>query len=70
MKIICIEEHAVDLEMTKAAQPALRKEAPYMALSFTSNEAPAARNPHRPTFVTLKEAFARPTGEFSGKVPF
>jgi hypothetical protein len=43
-------------EMAKASQPALQKQAPYMALSFTSNAASAHRNPDRPTFVTLKEA--------------
>jgi predicted TIM-barrel fold metal-dependent hydrolase len=56
MKIVCIEEHAVDLELAKAAQPALQKEAPYMGLSCTSNAASGPPNPHRPTLVTLKEA--------------
>ena len=30
MKLICIEEHAVDLDIAKASLPALLKEAPYM----------------------------------------
>ncbi len=68
MKIICIEEHAVDSEMGKAAQPALQKEAPYMAFSCTSNEACRPRNPHRPTLLTLKEATTLATDLGEGRI--
>ena len=32
MRIICIEEHVIDLDIAKAAQLALQREAPYIGL--------------------------------------
>ncbi|HZA12278.1 amidohydrolase family protein [Mycobacterium sp.] len=37
MKLICIEEHAIDPAIQEAAQPALQREAPYMGLQNTGN---------------------------------
>lgn len=49
MKIICIEEHAIDLEILKAAQPALQREASYIGLQWPAEFCPqAARTPQRP----------------------
>jgi len=58
VKIICIEEHAVDPGLAKATLPIMQREAPYMSLSTTSDVASVLRNPRRPTFVELKEATA------------
>ena len=58
MKIICIEEHAVDLDIMKASQPALLDEAPYIALQSSANSAARPRNPHRPTRVARNETVA------------
>jgi uncharacterized protein len=55
MKIVCIEEHAVDLELAKVTGPVLMKEAPYMAFSCTENVV-QPYNPHRPMHRTLQEA--------------
>jgi predicted TIM-barrel fold metal-dependent hydrolase len=55
LKIICIEEHAIDPAIGKAAGPALQREAPYLALSDTERAASAPRNAHRPTVVPMKK---------------
>jgi uncharacterized protein len=68
MKIICIEEHAVDLDIGKAAQPALLEQAPYMAHQSSSNSASRPRDPHRPTRVTMKEAVTLATDLGAGRI--
>ena len=55
MRIICIEEHALDPDIAKAAQPALQLEAPYIGLP---NPVPRPRLADRPSTVTMKEAVA------------
>jgi uncharacterized protein len=68
MKIICIEEHTVDLDIGKAAQPALLEQAPYMAHQSSSNSASRPRDPHRPTRVTMKEAVTLATDLGAGRI--
>lgn len=55
MKIICVEEHTIDLEMAKAAAPALQREAPYMGDQLNS-QASWPRDSGRPTSVSMREA--------------
>jgi hypothetical protein len=55
MRIICIEEHAIDLDIAKAAQPALQREAPYIGLQ---SSVPRPRLKDRPSAVTIQEAVA------------
>jgi hypothetical protein len=55
MRIICIEEHAIDLDIAKAAQPALQREAPYIGLQ---SSVPRPRLKDRPSAVTMQEAVA------------
>jgi uncharacterized protein len=54
-EIICIEEHAIDLDIAKAAQPALQREAPYIGLQ---SSVPRPRLKDRPSAVTMQEAVA------------
>ena len=56
MRLICIEEHATDAAIDKAARPGILAEAPYFGLMDTANAASAPRTPHRPTMVALPEA--------------
>ena len=55
MKLICIEEHAVDPAIAQAAQPAMQREAPYMELHSRVEAAPP-RPEDRPSLVNLAEA--------------
>lgn len=55
MRIICIEEHALDPDIAKAAQPALQVEAPYIGLQ---SSVPRPHLAERPSAVTMKEAVA------------
>jgi predicted TIM-barrel fold metal-dependent hydrolase len=65
MKIICIEEHAIDLEILKAAQPALQREAPYIGLQ---SSVPRQRHGDRPSAVTMKEAIELGTDIGEGRI--
>jgi uncharacterized protein len=56
MKIICVEEHAIDPATDKAARPAVLGEAPYFGLMDSPRAASRPRNGHRPTMVALPEA--------------
>lgn len=56
MKLICIEEHAVDAAIARAAEPALNREAPYMRLQSSTNATAHARDKHRPSVVEMGEA--------------
>jgi hypothetical protein len=53
MKIICVEEHPIDLARDKAARPAVPGEAPYFGLMDSPDAASRPRNDHRPTMVAL-----------------
>lgn len=55
MRIICIEEHAIYLDIAKAAQPALQREAPYIGLQ---SSVPRPHLEDRPSAVTMREAVA------------
>lgn len=55
MNIICVEEHTIDLDMAKAAEPALLREAPYMGVQARS-DAPWPRGSGRPSVVSMPEA--------------
>lgn len=55
MNLICIEEHTVDPEMAKAAEPALRREAPYMD-TLWEMDAPWPPGSGRPTTVSMRQA--------------
>lgn len=68
MKLICIEEHAIDPAIAHAAQLALRKEAPYMTLQ---SSAAAASNPQledRPHLVEMSDAVALGTDLGAGRI--
>ena len=65
MKIICIEEHAIDLEILKAAQPALQREAPYIGLQ---SSVPRPRLGNRPSAVTMNEAVELGTDIGEGRI--
>ena len=55
MKIICVEEHAVDREMAQAAAPVLLREAPYLRTQQDA-DAPWPRGSGRPAVVSMREA--------------
>ena len=55
MKLICIEEHAVDPAIVKAAQAALNEEAPYFGLASSAG-ASGPTDSHRPTLLRMDEA--------------
>jgi predicted TIM-barrel fold metal-dependent hydrolase len=65
MRIICIEEHAIDLDIAKAAQPALQHEAPYIGLQ---SSVPRPRLADRPSAVTMQEAVALGTDIGQGRI--
>ena len=65
MRIICIEEHAIDLDIVKAAQPALQHEAPYIGLQ---SSVPRPRLADRPSAVTMQEAMALGTDLGQGRI--
>ncbi len=52
MKLICIEEHTIDLAIAKAARPALQREAPYIALQ----PSPGAHTGDRPALIEEAKA--------------
>jgi predicted TIM-barrel fold metal-dependent hydrolase len=55
MKLICVEEHAIDPALAEASGPALLREAPYMAAQAAS-EAAWPPGSGRPTTVSMPEA--------------
>jgi predicted TIM-barrel fold metal-dependent hydrolase len=65
MKIICIEEHAIDLGILEAAQPALQRDAPYIGLQ---SSVPRPRLDNRPSAVTMKEAIELGTDIGEGRI--
>jgi uncharacterized protein len=56
VKLICIEEHAVDPAIEQAARPALQREAPYMGLQNTGNAASQPATGDRPRMLALSDA--------------
>jgi uncharacterized protein len=56
MRLICIEEHAVDVPIVRASQPALDREAPYMRSPSPGRAPHSARTKERPSLVDLSEA--------------
>ena len=56
MKIICVEEHAIDLATDKAARPALMEKAPNAGLLDSPDVASKPRSSHRPTVVAMQDA--------------
>ncbi len=56
MKIICVEEHAIDPATDRAARPAVMAEAPYADLIDSANVASTPRDDHRPAVVAMPEA--------------
>ena len=56
MKLICIEEHAIDPVIENAAQPVLQLEAPYMALLNSGSVASQPRTGERPVVIEMAEA--------------
>ena len=62
MKIICLEEHTVDAEITSASRPTQTSEAGYMAdWGSRVEDEPAAFTGNRPHFVSQKEALSTVT---------
>jgi uncharacterized protein len=68
VKLICIEEHAIDPAIAHAAQPALQREAPYMGLQSSPNAASQPRDGHRPVLVEMSEAIELGTDLGDGRI--
>jgi uncharacterized protein len=58
MKIICVEEHAVDPGLAQASAATILSEAPYMRLCCTPNAASRPRDPQYPTLLSFDDANA------------
>ncbi|BBY38022.1 hypothetical protein MMAN_21560 [Mycobacterium mantenii] len=56
MKLICIEEHAIDAAIANAARPVLQREAPYMGLQGSPDAIADIRRGDRPSLIELREA--------------
>lgn len=56
MRLICIEEHAVDPAIMRAAQPTLYREAPYMRWLSSPKATSHPRDRNRPSVVEMSEA--------------
>ena len=56
MKLICIEEHAVDQPIARAARPILQREAPYMGLQSSPDAITQGSTSDRPRLVERSEA--------------
>jgi predicted TIM-barrel fold metal-dependent hydrolase len=56
LKLICIEEHAIDQAIAQAARPVLQRDAPYMGLQSSPDAAAQTRASDRPSLVELSEA--------------
>lgn len=67
-RLICIEEHRVDTAIAEAAQPLLRREAPYMGLQSSREASAYARAVNRPSLVELTEAIALGTDLGEGRL--
>jgi uncharacterized protein len=66
VKLICIEEHAIDPAIARAAQPALQREAPYMSLQNSHSVAPSPGD--RPSMVEMTEAVKLGTDLGEGRI--
>ncbi len=58
MRLICIEEHAVDRSIAHAASPVVQRDAPYMGLQSSPEAVAQVRTGDRPGLVELREAIA------------
>lgn len=56
MKLICIEEHAVDRAIAQAARPVLQRDAPYLGLQSSPDATAHSRTNDRPGLVELSKA--------------
>ena len=68
MKIICIEEHVMDLDIAKAAQPAVQAMAPYTSHQRSGKASAQPRNPHRPTRTSFKDGIDHGTEFGAGRL--
>ena len=68
MKLICIEEHTIDLAIAKAARKVVEDEAPYMGLQSSPNAASRTRTGERPMLVELNEAIELGTDLGEGRI--
>ena len=61
MKIICLEEHTVDADISRASQPAQTSEAGYVAdWGSRTEDKPAVFTDNRPHLMSPKEAVDHP----------
>lgn len=56
MKLICVEEHAVDPAITHASQSTMDRNAPYLRWQSSPTATAAPRDRHRPVVVEMGEA--------------
>ena len=68
MKLICIEEHAVDAAIAQAAQPVVQLEAPYLGLQSSRSAACQPGAGDRPSLVELGEAIRLGTDLGEGRI--
>jgi uncharacterized protein len=68
MKIICIEEHAIDPATDTAALPVVAEQAPYARMVNSPDVASRPRNGHRPTVVAMQDALALATDLGEGRL--
>ncbi|ORB73954.1 amidohydrolase [Mycobacterium scrofulaceum] len=59
MRLICIEEHTMDADIMRRAQPTLEEEAPYMGLQSSAAAASQSADRDRPHLVEMREAIRR-----------
>lgn len=68
MKLICIEEHAVDPAITRAAQPVLETQAPYLSLQRSSDVVARTGITDRPSLINLTDALTLGTDLGDGRI--
>jgi uncharacterized protein len=68
VKLICIEEHAIDPAIERAAQPAVQREAPYLGLQNTRNVAAQPGTGDRPSLVEMAKAITLGTDLGDGRI--
>ena len=70
MKIICLEEHTLDPAIAKASQPAMARQAPYMAdLGSRFREDQATHTSGRPNLVSPAQAMAAVSAPIDDRLP-
>lgn len=68
MKLICIEEHTIDLAIAKAARPIVEAEAPYMGLQSSATAVGQTPPGDRPRLVELNKAMEMGTDLGHGRI--